>query len=190
MIRAVLSLGANLGDRVASLRAAVADLGDAVVAVSPVYETPPWGDEEQQPYLNAAVLVEARTEDPHHWLVQARRIEASAGRLRDPSRRYAPRTLDADVVVVYGADGDLVLSDHPELTLPHPRAHLRAFVLRPWLDIEPDPVLPGYGRVLALLESDGVKSDLVRFRRCRDVALRPLKPETMGVEPQQIPGSP
>ena len=72
--------------------------------------------------------------------------------MRDPERRFGPRTLDVDVIAVWGDDGEPVLSDDPELTLPHPRAHLRAFVLRPWLDIQPYGQLPGHGWLTDLLD--------------------------------------
>ncbi|HEU0132500.1 MAG TPA: 2-amino-4-hydroxy-6-hydroxymethyldihydropteridine diphosphokinase [Mycobacteriales bacterium] len=141
MTLAVLSLGANLGDRLAALRDAVALLDPA--DVSPVYETEPVGGVVQDDFLNAVVRVETAL-DPYDLLALARSAEDAAGRVRDV--RWGPRTLDVDVV----AYGDLV-SDDPVLTLPHPRAHERAFVLRPWLDLDPDAVLTGRGRVADLL---------------------------------------
>ena len=155
MTRAVLSLGSNLGDRQAQLNGAVAGLGDAVVAVSPVHETPPWGDPDQPPYLNAVVLVDAPEVDAYGWLDRARALERAAGRVRDPERRFGPRTLDVDVIAVWTDDGAPVRSDDPELTLPHPRAHLRAFVLEPWLEVDPDAELPGLGRVRDLTGQNG-----------------------------------
>jgi 2-amino-4-hydroxy-6-hydroxymethyldihydropteridine diphosphokinase len=150
MTRAVLSLGSNLGDRAAHLRAAVDGLGDAVVAVSPVQETPPWGDPDQPNYLNAVVIVQASV-DARGWLDRAQALEQAAGRVRDPDRRFGPRTLDVDVIAVWADDGEPVHSTDPDLTLPHPRAHLRAFVLQPWLDLEPDAELPGHGTVRELV---------------------------------------
>jgi 2-amino-4-hydroxy-6-hydroxymethyldihydropteridine diphosphokinase len=169
--RAVLSLGSNLGDRHAHLRAAVAALDGALVAVSGVYETPPWGDGDQPPYLNAAALVEEARAGAREWLDRAREAERRAGRARDPHRRYAPRTLDIDVIAVWKSDGEPVVSTDPSLTLPHPRAHLRAFVLRPWLDIAPYAVLPGFGRVTDLLRTDAVAADLPDLRARPDLAL-------------------
>jgi 2-amino-4-hydroxy-6-hydroxymethyldihydropteridine diphosphokinase len=166
MTRAVLSLGSNLGDRFAQLRAAVAALAGDVVAVSGVYETPPWGDPDQPPYLNAAVLVQGYG-SARHWLARARELERAAGRLRDPDRRFGPRTLDVDVIAVWHADGTPVVSDDPELTLPHPRAHLRAFVLRPVQDLLADGELPGHGPVADLLRQPPVADDLAAL------ALRP-----------------
>jgi 2-amino-4-hydroxy-6-hydroxymethyldihydropteridine diphosphokinase len=151
--RAVLSLGSNLGDRLAHLRDGLATLatGVTVDAVSPVYETAPVGGPEQPEYLNAVVLV---TTDlpPYELLALAHRAEAAAGRER--AERWGPRTLDVDVV----AYDDLV-SDDPGLTLPHPRAHERAFVLRPWLDVDPGATLPGQGRVSRFFDTlnDGVR---------------------------------
>jgi 2-amino-4-hydroxy-6-hydroxymethyldihydropteridine diphosphokinase len=168
MSEAVLSLGSNLGDRLGQLRAAVAALGDAVVAVSAVYETPPWGDPDQATYLNAAVHVRAGGVPPRAWLDRAMALERAAGRTRDPGRRFGPRTLDVDVIAVWTDDGQVVTADDPDWTVPHPRAHLRAFVLRPWLDLDPDAVLPGHGRVADLLTGDPVAADLAAIRRTPD----------------------
>ena len=153
MTRAVLSLGGNLGDRYARLRAAVRRTRRSLVVVSGVYETPPWGDPDQPPYLNAVALVEDDVA-ARAWLDRARALEAAAGRTRDPQRRYGPRSLDVDVIAVWerrrhGGDHATI----PELTLPHPRAHRRAFVLRPWLDLEPYARLPGHGFVHELIRA-------------------------------------
>jgi 2-amino-4-hydroxy-6-hydroxymethyldihydropteridine diphosphokinase len=164
MTRAVLSLGSNLGDRFGHLRAAVTELADAVVAVSDVYESPPWGDADQPAYLNAVLLVAADV-PPLAWLRRAEDLERAAGRARDPARRYGPRTLDVDVIAVWEDDGQPVRRDDEELTLPHPRAHLRAFVLRPWLDIAPYAELPGHGRVIDLLHQEPVAGDVAALAR-------------------------
>lgn len=148
MTVAVLSLGSNLGDRRATLQGAVDHLleGDGAprpVALSPVYETAPVGGPEQGAFLNTVLVVD--TEDtPRALLDRAWTAERAFERVRKV--RWGPRTLDVDVVVF----GD-VRDDDPVLTLPHPRAHLRAFVLRPWLDVVPDAVLPGRGRAVDLL---------------------------------------
>jgi 2-amino-4-hydroxy-6-hydroxymethyldihydropteridine diphosphokinase len=147
--RAVLSLGANLGDRAGAIRTAITALkDDGLVARSTLYETPPWGPVEQPPYLNAVVVVRG-PRDARGWLDRAHELEQAAGRTRDV--RWGPRTLDVDVVTVTEDDGTPVVSDDPELTLPHPRAHERAFVLLPWATLEPGAVLPGRGRVADLL---------------------------------------
>jgi 2-amino-4-hydroxy-6-hydroxymethyldihydropteridine diphosphokinase len=143
-VSAVLSLGSNLGDRAAHLAAARALLGTEfpVVAVSSIYETAPVGVTDQPAYLNQVVVVDS--DDADALLAAAHRAEAARGRLR--SRRWGPRTLDVDVVSV-----DACRSDDPHLTLPHPRAHERAFVLVPWLEVDRSAELLGRGSVRALL---------------------------------------
>ncbi|MCF6744094.1 2-amino-4-hydroxy-6-hydroxymethyldihydropteridine diphosphokinase [Blastococcus sp. KM273128] len=150
MSRAVLSLGANLGDRAQALRAALTALKDegVLVARSTLYETPPWGPVEQPPYLNAVAVVRG-DRDAAGWLARAHELEQAAGRTREV--RWGARTLDVDVVTVTGDDGAPVLSDDPALTLPHPRAHERAFVLVPWATLDPTAVLPGRGPVRDLV---------------------------------------
>lgn len=132
---AVLSLGSNLGDRLAHLRLGLSVLEP--LKVSPVYETAPWGGVEQDDFLNVVALCPWDAAEAWRRAVLA---ETRAGRERD--LRWGPRTLDVDVVWADGTD--------PALELPHPRAHERAFVLVPWLDVDPDAVLPGYGRVAEL----------------------------------------
>ncbi|MEP6696806.1 MAG: 2-amino-4-hydroxy-6-hydroxymethyldihydropteridine diphosphokinase [Pseudonocardiales bacterium] len=158
MTRAVLSLGSNIGDSLGYLQSAVDALRPWLVAVSAVYETEPLGTGPQPPYLNAVLIAEAGL-DPHTWLDRAQAIEAAAGRERPA--RWAPRTLDVDLISV-----DSEVSADAVLTLPHPRAHERAFVLVPWLDVEPDATLAGHGRardLVAGLDTSGVRrrGDLV-----------------------------
>jgi 2-amino-4-hydroxy-6-hydroxymethyldihydropteridine diphosphokinase len=150
MSRAVLSLGANLGDRAGALRAAITALKaeGVLVARSTLYETPPWGPVEQPAYLNAVVVVRG-PRDAAGWLARAHELERAAGRTREV--RWGARTLDVDIVTVTSDDGTPVLSGDPDLTLPHPRAHERAFVLVPWATLDPTAVLPGRGRVTDLL---------------------------------------
>ncbi|QNG17364.1 2-amino-4-hydroxy-6-hydroxymethyldihydropteridine diphosphokinase [Rhodococcus triatomae] len=131
MSRAVLSVGSNVGDSLAHLRSVVDALADVTVSVSAVYATAPWGGVEQQDFLNAVVVVDDPATDCRGWLRRGQELEAAAERIR--ARRWGPRTLDVDIVVC-----DDVRSDDPVLTLPHPRAHERAFVLIPWLEVEPD----------------------------------------------------
>ncbi|WP_433298824.1 2-amino-4-hydroxy-6-hydroxymethyldihydropteridine diphosphokinase [Actinoplanes sp. CA-030573] len=171
MSRAVLSIGSNLGDRYRNLRLAVRTLGDCVAVVSGVYETPPWGDPDQPSYLNAVVLAVDDAAAPHDWLDRARACEAAAGRVRDPERRFGPRTLDVDVIAVWDADDQPVISDDPELTLPHPRAHQRAFVLRPWIDIQPYGQLPGHGWLTDLLNDPALQGDLAGMTPRPDLPL-------------------
>ncbi len=142
-VEAVLALGANLGDRAATLRAAVAELdrveGVQVVAVSDVVETDPVGGPEQPAYLNAVVVVRTSLL-PLELLAACQAVETAHGRER--SVRWGARTLDVDVLA-YGRPGDAdeVVSDDAALTLPHPRAHERAFVLAPWVSVRPDALL-------------------------------------------------
>ncbi|MFC5286802.1 2-amino-4-hydroxy-6-hydroxymethyldihydropteridine diphosphokinase [Actinokineospora guangxiensis] len=153
MSRAVLSLGSNLGDREAHLRAAVAGFADVLVAVSPVYETAAWGVTDQPDFLNAVLLVADPSADEWAWLRRGQALEAASGRVREA--RWGPRTLDVDVVTVDG-----VRSDHPDLLLPHPGTAERATVLIPWLDVEPDAVVPGRGAardLLAGVDTAGVR---------------------------------
>ena len=167
-MRAVLSIGSNLGDRLALLRSVVDGLGDTLCAVSPVYETAPWGGVEQGPFLNAVVIADDPALDGYGWLRRAHEFEESAERVR--AERWGPRTLDVDIVSCHDGERE-VLSTDPELTLPHPRVHQRAFVLVPWLAVEPDATLTVDGeprRVADLLasveeaERDGVRrTDLV-----------------------------
>jgi 2-amino-4-hydroxy-6-hydroxymethyldihydropteridine diphosphokinase len=144
--RAALALGSNLGDRLATLRLAVRDLvseGIELVAASSVYETDPVGGPEQGAYLNAVIVVETSLE-PKGVLARAADAEAEANRVR--AERWGPRTLDVDVLSI----ADLI-SDDPVLTLPHPRAHLRGFVLVPWAEVDPTYVVPGLDATVAEL---------------------------------------
>ena len=169
MTTAVLSLGSNLGDRFAHLRAAVAGFADVLVAASPVYETAPWGGVPQDDFLNAVLLVADPTVDAWGWLRRGQAIEDAAGRVRDV--RWGPRTLDVDVITVADDGGD-VLSADPELLLPHPGTPKRATVLRPWLDVDPHAVLPGHGAVAALLAALGPDAE-EGMRRRDDLRLTP-----------------
>ena len=133
MTRAHVSLGSNLGDRIAILDAAVraldADDRTHVMAVSRVYETIPVGGPEQGPYLNAVAVLET-DRSPRELLGLLQATEASLGRVR--AERWGPRTADLDLVLY---DGPPV--EGPELTVPHPRAKERAFVLVPLVDVDP-----------------------------------------------------
>ena len=171
--RVVLSVGSNLGDRLGTLQRCVQAIGGLpdtdVLAISPVYETDPVGGPAQPDYLNAVLVIETGLE-PFGLLAGTQRIEAAFGRVRGggppaprgttaPSPpetlRFGPRTLDIDIVSYAGET-----SDDPVLTLPHPRAHERAFVLAPWHDIDAGASLPGRGPVAALLARlgrDGVR---------------------------------
>lgn len=158
----VLALGSNLGDSARILQGAIDDLaavdGIQLTAVSPVYETDPVGGPEQPAFLNAVVLGRTRLA-AGHLLEVTQGIEQAWHRERQV--HWGPRTLDIDVIAY-----DELAQDDPHLVLPHPRAHERAFVLVPWLDVEPEADLPGHGTVRALLDAigrDGVRATDVRL---------------------------
>lgn len=144
MTEVVLSVGSNLGDRLARLQSVVDGLGPAVRAVSPVYETEPWGGVDQDRFLNAIVVATDDRLDAAGWLARAQQIERDNDRVRDI--RWGPRTLDVDIVSCHD-NGRQITSASAELTLPHPQAHRRAFVLVPWLDLDPDAELSVAGRL-------------------------------------------
>ena len=160
---AVLSIGANLGDRAAHLQRAIDALRPWVRAVSAVYETPPWGPVPQGDYLNAVLIVADDAATARDWLDRAWAAESAAGRTR--AVRWGPRTLDVDVVSV-----DDVTSDDPTLTLPHPRAHQRAFVLVPWLALEPAARLAG--RPVTAWLADLPADEVTAVSRRADLELR------------------
>lgn len=152
----VFSLGANLGDRLGALQGAVEVFARSGLLqdlrVSAVFETDPVGGPEQAAYLNA-VLVAESSALPMVLLELAHVAEQQFGRTRET--HWGPRTLDVDVLAV-----GQIRSDDPTLTLPHPRAHERSFVLVPWAQVDPAAELPGYGSVVALrdraVELEGV----------------------------------
>lgn len=165
--RAVLALGSNLGERMAALQGAVDAIADTpdvwVTAVSPIYETEPVDcPEDAKNFLNAVVLIDT-TLAANRLLDRALAIEDAFDRMRSEVKN-APRTLDVDLIVV----GDR-RSDTETLQLPHPRAAERAFVLKPWFDLEPDAELPGYGPVAELIAKTGVDGLTLREDLTLDV---------------------
>jgi 2-amino-4-hydroxy-6-hydroxymethyldihydropteridine diphosphokinase len=149
--RTVIAMGSNIGDRLDYLQGGLDGLFDTpritFLAVSPVYETTPVGGPEQPDYLNAVVIAE--TSMPAQAVLErCLSLEDAYGRVRD--ERWGPRTLDLDLII-YGDE----VSNSPGLTLPHPRAHERAFVLAPWLDADPQAQIPGCGPVADLLAALG-----------------------------------
>jgi 2-amino-4-hydroxy-6-hydroxymethyldihydropteridine diphosphokinase len=132
---AYVGIGANLGDRLAALRAAVRRLGRGpgtrVPRCSPVYETAPWGPVPDQPAFLNAVCEVVTTRAPRGLLAHLLAIEAALGRVRGVAQ--GPRTIDLDLLLY----DDLVLTE-PGLVVPHPRLHERAFVLAPLADLAPD----------------------------------------------------
>jgi len=149
--RTVIAMGSNLGDRLEYLQGGLDGLFDTprigFLAVSPVYETAPVGGPEQPDYLNAVVIAET-TMPAQAMLERCLSLEDAYGRVRD--ELWGPRTLDLDLII-YGDE----VSNSPGLTLPHPHAHERAFVLAPWHDADPQAQLPGYGPVADLLAALG-----------------------------------
>ena len=147
-MRAFVGLGANLGDREATIARAVELLSQAegveIVAVSSLRETEPWGPVEQPPYLNGAAEVE--TELPPRALLEVLLgVEQALGRRRS-GERWGPRTIDLDLLLF-----DEVEVDEPGLTVPHPRLHERRFALEPLAELAPDAAVPGKGTVAQLL---------------------------------------
>ena len=148
MARAYVGLGANLGDREATIRRAVELLADAdgidVLAVSALRETDPVGLEDQPRFLNGAAALET-TLRPGVLLEVLLGIERVLGRVRD-GVRFGPRTIDLDLLLY---DEETV--DEPGLTVPHPRLHERRFALEPLAELAPALAIPGRGRVSDLL---------------------------------------
>ncbi len=145
--RAYIGVGANLGDREATIAEALARLGRSpgieVVAVSTLRETEPWGPVPQPAFLNGAVALET-TLSPRDLLDALLAVERSLGRVR--GERWGPRVIDLDLLL----HGQTVLAE-PGLELPHPRLHERAFALEPLVELDPTLVVPGSGTVGELL---------------------------------------
>jgi 2-amino-4-hydroxy-6-hydroxymethyldihydropteridine diphosphokinase len=149
---ALIALGGNVGDARATLRKAIELFCDGsdvrLIARSSDYRTPPWGDENQAPFVNLCIEVETSL-TPRALLVRAQQIERSLGRVRAKDRRWGPRTADLDILAY-----DDVSLDEPDLKLPHPRLFERAFVLVPLAEIAPDRVIGGVRVRDALARAD------------------------------------
>ena len=147
-MKAVISLGANVGDPKANLDLAVALLREStdVIAVSSYLQTKPIGGPEQPDYLNAVAIVESEL-PAKELLALLNGIETAMGRTREI--HWGPRVIDLDLIQY----GGLLVQDE-KLTLPHPRAHERRFVLAPWFEIEPEAILLTHGRISDLLNTD------------------------------------
>jgi 2-amino-4-hydroxy-6-hydroxymethyldihydropteridine diphosphokinase len=145
-MKAVVALGANIGNPQEQLDLAVAMLCEStdVIAISSYYPTKPVGGPEQPDYLNAVCLIESDL-PALDLLSLLHGIEKSLGRER--KEKWGPRTIDLDLIQ-YGS----LLSSADELQLPHPRAHERRFVLEPWHEIEPGALLLTHGKISELLE--------------------------------------
>ena len=149
-MRAVLSLGSNLGDSAEILSSAAEALNEVseVIALSSFYQTRPVGGPPQPDFINAVIIIETNLE-PEELLLVAQAIEGAHGRERNENTvKWGPRFLDIDLIKC-----DEMLINSPDLTIPHPRAHEREFVLRPWNEIDPAATLPGFGVISRLLES-------------------------------------
>jgi 2-amino-4-hydroxy-6-hydroxymethyldihydropteridine diphosphokinase len=155
MSSALIALGGNVGDVRTTIAHAIAAIGKRaglLIARSSDYSTPPWGDEQQPPYVNACVEIDTAL-DPHALLALLQAIEREHGRDRTSERRWGPRTLDLDLI----AYDDLAL-DTPDLVLPHPRLFERAFVLVPLSEIAPDRLIQGRttAQALAAVPTGGI----------------------------------
>ncbi|CAN5323013.1 2-amino-4-hydroxy-6-hydroxymethyldihydropteridinediphosphokinase [soil metagenome] len=157
MASVLIALGGNVGNVRATFVKAIANICGMTQAVqvarSSDYRTPPWGDEQQEPFVNACIEIETSL-DPHALLFTLHKIEKKFGRDRASERRWGPRTLDLDIIAY-----DDVRLDKPELTLPHPRLFERAFVLVPLAEIVPDRPIAGQTprQALAKLPADGIE---------------------------------
>jgi 2-amino-4-hydroxy-6-hydroxymethyldihydropteridine diphosphokinase len=159
MTLACIGLGANLGDAAQTLRGAFDALaalpGTTLQARSRLYATPAWGNEDQPPFINAAAVLDTALSAPD-LLEALLAVERDFGRIRDPALQWGPRTLDLDLLL-YGE----VVIDLPQLKVPHPYLHERAFALLPLAEIAPDALIPGQGRVrdaVMRVEASGIAS--------------------------------
>src|ERR1043165_9565549 len=157
MADALIALGGNVGDGAATFNKAIANICGmaqaALLARSSDYATPPWGETQQDRFINACIEIETGL-DPHALLFTLHKIEQKFGRDRAGETRWGPRTLDLDLLAY-----DDVTIARPELTLPHPRLFERAFVLVPLAEIVPDRIMAGrkVRDALAQLSTEGIE---------------------------------
>ena len=147
-MKVVIALGSNLGDRQSYIDSAVEQMGELIVISkrSTLIETDPVGGPEQGRYLNGVVIGDTDL-SPEDLMKELLAIEEGLGRIRTVPN--GPRTIDLDLIDYQG-----MTLDTPILKLPHPRAHLRPFVILPWLEVEPDALLTGYGKLRELAVSN------------------------------------
>ncbi len=152
-----LALGTNLGDRPENLRAAIAALPPVVTVLkqSFIYETLPWGVIDQPSFLNM-VIIGKTLQKPQELLKNLKELESRLGRV--PSIQYGPRKIDIDILFY----GNLIF-DSPELTLPHPHLHERAFVLVPLADLAPEQIHPILGKTIRQLLAEVETSGVTRY---------------------------
>jgi 2-amino-4-hydroxy-6-hydroxymethyldihydropteridine diphosphokinase len=157
MPHALIALGGNVGDVRATFQKAIANIcgmtQGVLLARSSDYATPPWGEVQQERFINACIEIDTSL-DPHALLFVLQKIESKFGRDRTKERRWGPRTLDLDLIAY-----DDVAMQKPELTLPHPHLFERAFVLVPLAEISPDRVIAGRSvtSALAKLSTEGIE---------------------------------
>lgn len=153
-----ISLGSNMGNRLANLKNAVSNLAPQMIVrkKSPVYETPPWGYTDQPAFLNQVVMAETYLE-ADALLGHLKRLEAALG--REPSFQNGPRLIDMDILFY----DDIILDSQP-LSIPHPRLHQRAFVLVPLNDIAPELVHPVLGKPVSELLLDVERMEIVEYK--------------------------
>lgn len=149
---AMISAGSNMEDSRAHLASVAEEFDAELLEASSIYVTKPWGGVDQPDFYNQSFLIDAPLDTPYTLLARCQRLEQEANRTRDV--RWGPRTLDVDIIDIEGYD-----IDDLDLTVPHPRAHLREFVLVPWLEIDPGAHLRGrpVREWLAKLEPQGVR---------------------------------
>jgi 2-amino-4-hydroxy-6-hydroxymethyldihydropteridine diphosphokinase len=157
MAEVLIALGGNVGDVRATFKKAIANICGmsqaALLARSSDYATPPWGEQQQERFVNACIAINTDL-DPHALMFTLHKIEKKFGRDRSHEQRWGPRTLDLDLL----AYNDVAI-DKPELTLPHPRLFERAFVLVPLAEIAPDRLIAGQTprQALAKLVTAGIE---------------------------------
>lgn len=150
MARVFLSLGSNLGDRLANIQQAVSLLGMSdkinIIKTSSFYETEPWGNKNQPWFLNAALALDTEY-SPEDLLFVCQNIEHQLGRIRNEKDKWSERAIDIDILMY----DDKILSIGEKLTIPHPFMHARAFVLVPMLEVKADLIHPVFNKTISEL---------------------------------------